>query len=52
VLKTLGGGRLTYRSLGGRCKEADTDEISRVKTLGFLTLKPLAGKAGSRTKAR
>lgn len=52
VLKTLGGGRFIYRSLGGLCKEADTDETSMAKTLGFLTLKSLAGKVGSRKGVR
>lgn len=52
VLKTLGGGRFIYRSLGGLCKEADTDEIAMTKTLGYLTLKSLAGKVGSRKGVR
>jgi hypothetical protein len=52
VLKTLGGGRFIYRSLSGLCKEADTDEITMAKTLGFLTLKSLAGKVGSRKGVR
>ncbi|MFT7472045.1 MAG: hypothetical protein ACI8XU_001941, partial [Kiritimatiellia bacterium] len=38
VLKTLGCGRFIYRSLPGLCREADTDESTMVKTLGFLTL--------------
>jgi hypothetical protein len=52
VLKTLGCGRFIYRSLGGLCKEADTDESTMAKTLGFLTLKSLAGKVGSRKGVR
>ncbi|MFT6092347.1 MAG: hypothetical protein ACJA2Q_000230 [Pseudohongiellaceae bacterium] len=52
VLKILGGGRFIYRSLDGLCKEADTDEITMAKTLGFLTLKSLAGKVGSRKGVR
>lgn len=52
VLKTLGCGRFIYRSLGGLCKEADTDESTMVKTLGFLTLKSLAGKVGGRKGVR
>ncbi|MFT4888769.1 MAG: hypothetical protein ACJA2D_000525 [Pseudohongiellaceae bacterium] len=52
VLKTLGGGRFIYRSLGGLCKDADTDEITMAKTLGFLTLKSLAGRVGSRKGVR
>lgn len=46
VLKTLGCGRFIYRSLPGLCREADTDESTMVKTLGFLTLKSLAGRIG------
>jgi len=46
VLKTLGCGRFIYRSLSGLCREADTDESTMVKTVGFLTLKSLAGKVG------
>jgi hypothetical protein len=52
VLKTLGCGRFIYRSLTGLCREADTDESTMVKTLGFLTLKSLAGKVGSRKGVR
>lgn len=52
VLKTLGCGRFIYRSLGGLCKEADTDESTMMKTLGFLTLKSLAGKVGGRKGVR
>lgn len=52
VLKTLGHGRFIYRSLTGLCREADTDENTMVKTLGFLTLKSLAGKVGGRKGVR
>ena len=52
VLRTLGAGRFIYRSLGGLCREADTDESTMVKTLGFLTLKSLAGKVGGRKGVR
>lgn len=52
VLKTLGCGRFIYRSLAGLCREADTDESTMVKTLGFLTLKSLAGKVGGRKGVR
>ena len=52
VLKTLGCGRFIYRSLPGLCREADTDETTMVKTLGFLTLKSLAGKVGGRKGVR
>ncbi len=52
VLKTLGCGRFIYRSLTGLCREADTDESTMVKTLGFLTLKSLAGKVGGRKGVR
>jgi len=52
VLKTLGCGRFIYRSLSGLCREADTDESTMVKTLGFLTLKSLAGKVGGRKGVR
>ncbi len=52
VLKTLGCGRFIYRSLSGLCREADTDETTMVKTLGFLTLKSLAGKVGGRKGVR
>lgn len=52
VLKTLGSGRFIYRSLSGLCKEADTDETTMAKTLGFLTVKSLAGKVGSRKGVR
>lgn len=52
VLNTLGRGRFIYRSLTGLCHEADTDESTMVKTLGFLTLKSLAGKVGGRKGVR
>ncbi len=52
VLKTLGCGRFIYRSLPGLCREADTDESTMVKTLGFLTLKSLAGRVGGRKGVR
>lgn len=52
VLKTLGCGRFIYRSLTGLCREADTDESTMVKSLGFLTLKSLAGKVGGRKGVR
>jgi len=52
VLNTLGRGRFIYRSLTGLCQEADTDESTMVKTLGFLTLKSLAGKVGGRKGVR
>lgn len=52
VLKTLGCGRFIYRSLSGLCREADTDESTMVKTLGFLALKSLAGKVGGRKGVR
>ena len=52
VLKTLGCGRFIYRSLPGLCREADTDESTMVKTLGFLTLKSLAGRIGGRKGVR
>lgn len=52
VLKTLGCGRFIYRSLAGLCREADTDENTMAKTLGFLTLKSLAGKVGGRKGVR
>jgi hypothetical protein len=52
VLKTLGCGRFIYRSLPGLCREAETDESTMVKTLGFLTLKSLAGKVGGRKGVR
>ncbi len=52
VLKTLGCGRFIYRSLQGLCREADTDESTMVKTLGFLTLKSLAGRIGGRKGVR
>lgn len=52
VLKTLGCGRFIYRSLPGLCREADTDESTMMKTLGFLTLKSLAGKVGGRKGVR
>jgi len=52
VLTTLGRGRFIYRSLAGLCREADTDENTMVKTLGFLTLKSLAGKVGGRKGVR
>ncbi len=52
VLKTLGCGRFIYRSLAGLCREADTDENTMTKTLGFLTLKSLAGKVGGRKGVR
>jgi hypothetical protein len=52
VLKTLGCGRFIYRSLTGLCREADTDESTMVKTLGFLTLNSLAGKVGGRKGVR
>jgi hypothetical protein len=52
VLKTLGCGRFIYRSLSGLCREADTDESTMVKTLGYLTLKSLAGKVGGRKGVR
>jgi len=52
VLKTLGCGRFIYRSMTGLCREADTDETTMMKTLGFLTLKSLAGKVGGRKGVR
>jgi len=52
VLKTLGCGRFIYRSVNGPCQEADTDESTMTKTLGFLTLKSLAGKIGGRKGIR
>lgn len=52
VLKTLGCGRFIYRSLPGLCREADTDESTMVKTLGFLTLKSFAGRIGGRKGVR
>ena len=52
VLKTLGCGRFIYRSLPGLCREADSDESTMVKTLGFLTLKSLAGRIGGRKGVR
>lgn len=52
VLKTLGCGRFIYRSLPGLCREADTDESTMVKTLGFLTLRSLAGRVGGRKGVR
>lgn len=52
VLKTLGCGMFIYRSLPGLCREADTDESTMVKTLGFLTLKSLAGRIGGRKGVR
>jgi hypothetical protein len=52
VLKTLGCGRFIYRSLPGLCREANTDESTMMKTLGFLTLKSLAGKVGGRKGVR
>ena len=52
VLKTLGCGRFIYRSMTGLCREADTDESTMMKTLGFLTLKSLAGKVGGRKGVR
>lgn len=52
ILKTLGCGRFIYRSLPGLCREADTDESTMVKTLGFLTLKSLAGRIGGRKGVR
>ena len=52
VLKTLGCGRFIYRSLPGLCKEADTDESTMMKTLGFLTLRSLAGRVGGRKGVR
>lgn len=48
VLKTLGCGRFIYRSLPGLCREADTDESTMIKALGFLTLKSLAERIGVR----
>ena len=52
VLKTLGCGRFIYRSMTGLCRESDTDESTMAKTLGFLTLKSLAGKVGGRKGVR
>lgn len=52
ILKTLGCGRFIYRSLPGLCRESDTDESTMVKTLGFLTLKSLAGRIGGRKGVR
>ena len=52
VLKTSGCGRFIYRSLPGLCREADTDESTMVKRLGFLTLKSLAGRIGGRKGVR
>ena len=52
VLKTLGCGRFIYRSLPGLCRESDTDESTMMKTLGFLTLKSLAGRIGGRKGVR
>jgi hypothetical protein len=52
VLKTLGCGRFIYRSMTGLCREADTDETTMMKTLGFLTLKSLAGRVGGRKGVR
>lgn len=52
VLKTLGCGRFIYRSMTGLCRESDTDESTMMKTLGFLTLKSLAGKIGGRKGVR
>ncbi len=52
VLKTLGCGRFIYRSLPGLCREAETDESTMVKTLGFLTLKSFAGRVGGRKGIR
>jgi hypothetical protein len=52
VLKTLGCGRFIYRSVTGLCREADTDETTMMKTLGFLTLKSLAGRVGGRKGVR
>ncbi|PCJ17933.1 MAG: hypothetical protein COA96_17310 [SAR86 cluster bacterium] len=52
VLKTLGCGRFIYRSLPGLCQESDTDESTMLKTLGFLTLKSLAGRIGGRKGVR
>lgn len=52
VLRTLGHGRFIYRSLPGLCREADTDESTMMKTLGFLTLKSLAGRVGGRKGVR
>ena len=52
VLKTLGCGRFIYRSLPGLCREAETDESTMVKTLGFLTLRSLAGRVGGRKGVR
>ena len=52
ILKALGCGRFIYRSLPGLCLEADTDESTMVKTLGFLTLKSLAGRVGGRKGVR
>jgi hypothetical protein len=36
----------------GLCREADTDETTMMKTLGFLTLKSLAGRVGGRKGVR
>ena len=52
VLKTLGCGRFIYRSLPGLCREADTDESTKMKALSFLTVKSLAGKIGGRKGVR
>ena len=52
VLNTSGCGRFIYRSLPRLCREADTDESTMVKRLGFLTLKSLAGRIGGRKGVR
>mgnify|MGYP006090894459 FL=1 len=52
VLKTSVCGRFIYRSLPGLCSEADIDEPTMLKTLGFLTLKSLASRIGGRKGVR
>lgn len=44
VLKTLGNGRYIFRSLGGLCRETDTDEATMVKTLEIMVARNLAGR--------
>lgn len=44
VLKTLGNGRYIFRSLGGLCRETNTDEATMVKTLEIMVARNLAGR--------
>lgn len=47
VLQNLGSGRYIFRSLGGLCRETNSDETTMLKTLNILVSKDLAGRTSS-----